>query len=415
MYESSYPGKKNILNYILLVFNLSFFAPNKSRSIFEVAWRLMNSSCPTWFPSWTIRPGRPLGGKTGRAAAGRFLPGEGRVLHGSRAVATACGTGAVNFCEFWELEKMDTCWYLFFVWTIWLELMFVVAPAALSLWRIPLQLLQFTSNGSHESDEGDEGDEGDEDDEGQSYHEGHEDVKAYVQGRPCHGVGWGFRIEEERDLNGLGDFGWDWHQGGEESRQVYASRPLHDQDTPQEGNQGWQEDDVRPGSEGQGPACQDCGEGFPRGRPEAANLKRFWGQSLPLVVFVPLGFGDLRHENMRTLSVSKLPISMPARWASRVNFWFCIMAQKEQLDSQTSRHSANLGITTRYHSSFPRAFHWFSLQVKTQNMSHHVTTIWVIADSIAQSLATWKTASFTRSIFEVRVSAVKHCFSAQHP
>ena len=139
-----------------------------------------------------------------------------------------------------------------------------LAEAASSLWQdsSSCSSSRLTSDGSYESDEG------------QSYHEGDEECEIDVQGCPRHGVGGCCRIEEGWTLKGVGRTGWDWQQGGEEERQVYASRPLHDQDPQEEGNERRQEDDVRQGSEGQAAACKDCGEGFSSGSFEAANLKR---------------------------------------------------------------------------------------------------------------------------------------------
>ena len=48
---------------------------------------------------------------------------------------------------------------------------------------------------------------------------------------------------------------------------------LHDQDSPEASNQGWQEVDVRQGGDGEGPACQDCREGKPRCGSEVHDLR----------------------------------------------------------------------------------------------------------------------------------------------
>merc|ERR1712066_673097 len=52
------------------------------------------------------------------------------------------------------------------------------------------------------------------------------------------------------------------HGGGEE-RQVHPPWPLHDQDPPEAGDQGWQEGGLREGDDGEGEACEDDRQGLP--------------------------------------------------------------------------------------------------------------------------------------------------------
>merc|ERR1712066_497984 len=54
--------------------------------------------------------------------------------------------------------------------------------------------------------------------------------------------------------------------------QVHHSRPLHDQDAQEACDQGWQEGGVREGGDGEGEACEDCGEGLPSKGTEGLHL-----------------------------------------------------------------------------------------------------------------------------------------------
>ena len=71
-------------------------------------------------------------------------------------------------------------------------------------------------------------------------------------------------------LRDLGEKGW----------QVHPAWPCHDQDSLQEGHQGWKEDDVRQGGKGQATACQDRGESVPRRSFETSYLRQLTGSNL---------------------------------------------------------------------------------------------------------------------------------------
>merc|ERR1711973_36429 len=79
--------------------------------------------------------------------------------------------------------------------------------------------------------------------------------------------------EEIRHRQDLEQSDRDWHRGGEEVWKVHSSRTVHDQDSPEASNQGWQEVDVWQGGDGEGAACQDCRASKPRCGPEVSDLR----------------------------------------------------------------------------------------------------------------------------------------------
>ena len=107
-------------------------------------------------------------------------------------------------------------------------------------------------------------------------HESHEGSEGHDQGRPHGFVGWRHWDEEIWHRQDLEQSDRDWHRGGEEVWQVHSSRTVHDQDSPEASNQGWQEVDVRQGGDGEGPACQDCREGKRRCGSEIPDLRPFF-------------------------------------------------------------------------------------------------------------------------------------------
>merc|ERR1712241_596036 len=70
--------------------------------------------------------------------------------------------------------------------------------------------------------------------------------------------------EEGCVCEGSEELGRDWHAAGEECGKVRAPRLVHDQDTPEAGDEGWQEGGPWKGGHGQSQASKDSGEGIPR-------------------------------------------------------------------------------------------------------------------------------------------------------
>ena len=182
-------------------------------------------------------------------------------------------------------------------------------------------------------------------DEGQEgCHEGHEGSKGHDEGRSSWWVGHCNWAQEIGHFQGPEHFGWDWHRRGEEVWQVRSSRAVHDQDSPESSNQGWQEVDVRPGGDGEGPACEDCGEGIPCGKFEARILRSYffdpWSCSLTILV-APWGIGArLACEGAACCTLSHAQ-TIP-RWdscdkadgkkhCSRLFMCFCIHPDRSQL------------------------------------------------------------------------------------
>merc|ERR1712025_742202 len=68
---------------------------------------------------------------------------------------------------------------------------------------------------------------------------------------------------------------------GEEKRQVRHSWCCHDQDPPEEGDQGREARDLRQGRHGEGEAGEDHREGLPREGPQGRVLRASWSASSP--------------------------------------------------------------------------------------------------------------------------------------
>merc|ERR1712000_593267 len=60
---------------------------------------------------------------------------------------------------------------------------------------------------------------------------------------------------------------------GEEDGYLHDPRPLQDQDPHEASHQGWSEDGIWPGDEGEGEARQDCCEGLPSCRTQVTDLR----------------------------------------------------------------------------------------------------------------------------------------------
>ena len=139
---------------------------------------------------------------------------------------------------------------------------------------------------NHGPSKGDEGKEG--------CNESHEGSEGNVKGSSSWWVGQCNWAQEVWRFQGPEHVGWDRHRWGEEVWQVHSSRTVHDQNSQEGSDQGWQEDDVRQGGDREGQACQDCGQGISRGGFEAANLmpwfSRPWSCS-PRLLVAPWGFG----------------------------------------------------------------------------------------------------------------------------
>merc|ERR1712203_82943 len=101
--------------------------------------------------------------------------------------------------------------------------------------------------------------------------EGDEGWCCDVEGRARSCACRSHRSEACRGQEDARSFGGGCHSASQDG-QVHHSRPLHDQDAQEACDQGWQEGGFREGDDGEGEACEDCGEGLPSEGIEGRHL-----------------------------------------------------------------------------------------------------------------------------------------------
>merc|ERR1712203_715266 len=109
--------------------------------------------------------------------------------------------------------------------------------------------------------------------------EGDEGWCCDVEGRARSCACRSHRVEACRGQEDARSFGGGCHSASQIG-QVHHSRPLHDQDAQEACDQGWQEGGVREGDDGEGEACEDCGEGLPSESAEGRHLNLFVEQGV---------------------------------------------------------------------------------------------------------------------------------------